>query len=226
MTFTGFPPETFAFLKGLAKTNSKEWFERHRADYEQFHLAPAKAFVEAIAPGLKKINKDLHAEPRINGSIFRINRDIRFSKDKRLYKTTLDLWYWQGETRGWQAPGLYLRLMPDGYLAGAGLHSFMPDQLKAWRAAVVNEKSGAALMKTIHKLDGLALPAATRKKVPRGFAADHPRAAFLLMDGFYCTHEAPLGKVVHSAKFVDHCLEIFTRAQPVSDWLNQWIVKR
>ena len=79
MPFTGFPPETFAFLKGLAKNNSKDWFEKHRDDYEKFHLAPAKAFVEAIAPGLKKIYKSINAEPRVNSSIFRINRDVRFS---------------------------------------------------------------------------------------------------------------------------------------------------
>ena len=77
MPFTGFPPETFTFLKGLKANNSKVWFEAHRGDYEQFHLAPAKAFVEAIAPGLKKISKDVHAEAKVNGSIFRINRDIR-----------------------------------------------------------------------------------------------------------------------------------------------------
>lgn len=115
--FEGFPPETFVFLKGLAKNNTKAWFDEHRDDHEQFHLAPAKAFVEAIGPGLKKISKAINAEPQVNGSIFRINRDVRFSKDKRPYKTTLDLWFWEGEKRGWEAPGFYLRLKPDGFMA-------------------------------------------------------------------------------------------------------------
>ncbi len=112
MPFTGFPKETFAFLSGLERNNTKAWFEGHRGDYEQFHLAPARAFVEAMAPGLKKISKTLNAEPKVNGSIFRINRDVRFSKDKRPYKTTLDLWFWEGEKRGWEAPGMFLRLTP------------------------------------------------------------------------------------------------------------------
>ena len=56
MPFTGFPKETFAFLAGLEKNNTKAWFEAHRDDYERYHLAPARAFVEAIAPGLKRIS--------------------------------------------------------------------------------------------------------------------------------------------------------------------------
>lgn len=226
MAFTGFPPETFAFLKGLAKNNRKDWFDAHRDEYEEFHLAPAKAFVEAIAPRLKKISKDVHAEAKVNGSIFRINRDVRFSKDKRPYKTTLDLWFWEGEKRGWEAPGLYLRLMPDGFLAGAGLHSFTPDQLKAWRAAVLDDKAGAALMKRVQKLEGLKMGEATRKKVPRGLPADHPRAAFLLRDGLFCTYESPLTEAVHTAKFIDVVLDIFERAHPLNAWIKKYVTPK
>ena len=223
MPFTGFPSETFAFLKSLAKNNRKDWFEDHREDYENFHLAPAKAFVEAIGPGLKKISKNVNAEARVNGSIFRINRDVRFARDKRPYKTTLDLWFWEGEKRGWEAPGFYLRLMPDAFMAGAGLHGFSPDQLKRYRAAVLNEKAGAALLKCVQKLEGLKLGEAARKKVPRGLPADHPRSAFLLLDGLYCTHEAPLPKTVHTAKFVDLCLGIFAQAHPLSLWIGKYV---
>ena len=224
--FTGFPPETFAFLKGLAKNNSKVWFEEHREDYEQFHLAPAKAFVEAIAPGLKKISKSINAEAQVNGSIFRINRDVRFSKDKRPYKTTLDLWFWEGEKRGWESPGFYLRLMPDGFLAGAGLHGFSAEHLKIFRAAVVDAKSGAALLKMVQGLDGLKLGEPTRKKVPRGFDGNHPRAAFLLCDALYATYEGPLTKVIHKAEFVDACLDIFRRAHPISQWLKKYVTTK
>ena len=116
MSFTGFPPETFAFLAGLEKNNSKEWFEAHRGDYEAYHVGPAKLFVAAIGPRLKAISKTVNAEPRVNGSIFRINRDVRFSKDKRPYKTTLDLWFWEGDKRGWDSPGFFLRLMPKAMI--------------------------------------------------------------------------------------------------------------
>jgi len=227
MPFNGFPTETFAFLKGLAANNTKAWFDEHREDYEQFHLAPARGFVEAIAPGLKKISKAINAEPKVNGSIFRINRDVRFSKDKRPYKTTLDLWFWEGEKRGWDAPGFYLRLMPDRFMAGAGLHGFAPEQLKTYRAAVLNEKPGAALAKMTQDLDeNLKLCDATRKKVPRGFDADHKRAAFLLRDALYCTYEAPLPKAIHKPEFVELCLDIFRKSYPLSQWLGKYVTSK
>lgn len=81
-------------------------------------MAPAKAFVEAIGPKLKAISKTLNAEPHVNGSIFRLNRDVRFSKDKSPYKTTLDLWFWEGSERSWETPGYFLRLMPKTFIAG------------------------------------------------------------------------------------------------------------
>lgn len=223
MSFTGFPVETFAFLKGLAKNNTKAWFDEHRDEYEEFHLAPAKAFVEAIGPGLKKISKTVNAEPRVNGSIFRINRDVRFSKDKRPYKTSLDLWFWEGEKRGWEAPGFYLRLKPDGFAAGAGMHGFMPDQLKRYRAAVLDEVAGTALVKTVQKLDGLKLGEATRKQMPRGLPKDHARANLLMLDGLYCTYEAPLSKSVHKPEFVSQCLDIFASAKPITKWLQKHV---
>ena len=107
--FTGFPRDTFAFLRGLAANNNKSWFDEHRADYETFCMAPARAFIEALGPRLKKISPTVQWEAKVNGSIFRINRDIRFAKDKRPYKTNLDLWFWHRTRGGWSAPGFFVR---------------------------------------------------------------------------------------------------------------------
>lgn len=224
MTFTGFPNETFTFLAGLEKNNTKAWFEAYREDYETSHLAPAKAFVEAIGPGLKKISKTAHAEPRVNGSIFRINRDIRFSKDKRPYKTTLDMWFWEGETRGWEAPGFYVRLTPTRFIAGAGLHQFNPTQMKAWREALDGDKASAALKRVLDGVGDLQLGEASRKRLPKGVAADHPRAPLFLHEGLALMQEGALPKSVHTPKFVDDVLAIFARAAPVNGWITKHIL--
>src|SRR3954447_12759897 len=89
MTFNGFPKETFAFLEGIAAHNEKAWFEDHRDLYEAGYVAPARAFVETLGPKLKKVSPTVQFEPKVNGSLSRINRDIRFSKDKRPYKDHL-----------------------------------------------------------------------------------------------------------------------------------------
>jgi uncharacterized protein (TIGR02453 family) len=98
--FGGFPKGTAKFLRGLSKNNEKAWFEAHRGDYQTGYVEPALAFVEAIGPRLQKISPSISFEPKINGSLFRINRDVRFAKDKRPYKDHIDLWFWHGDKRG------------------------------------------------------------------------------------------------------------------------------
>jgi uncharacterized protein (DUF2461 family) len=90
MSFEGFRPELIDFLSELAQNNNREWFQTHRDDYEHYLVEPAREFVVALGDCLKSLGSDSHAEPHIRGSIFAINRDIRFARDKTPYKTYLD----------------------------------------------------------------------------------------------------------------------------------------
>src|SRR4051812_41470761 len=83
--FAGFPKETFRFLAGIEKNNKKEWLDERREEYEAYYVAPARAFVAAIGPKLQQISAGIQFEPKVNGSLFRIQRDTRFSKDKTPY---------------------------------------------------------------------------------------------------------------------------------------------
>ena len=112
--FTGFPDGTLKFLRGLRKNNTKTWFDAHRSDYDNFYVAPAKSFVEAIGVRLKRIAPAIVAEPIINGSIFRINRNVRFSNDKRPYKDHLDFSFWEGEKKG-SSSALFFRVSPMAF---------------------------------------------------------------------------------------------------------------
>jgi uncharacterized protein (TIGR02453 family) len=80
--FSAFPRETLRFLAGIGFENSKKWFEANRALYEAGYVEPARRFIETIGPELKKISPGVRYEPKVNGSIGRINRDVRFSRDK------------------------------------------------------------------------------------------------------------------------------------------------
>jgi uncharacterized protein (TIGR02453 family) len=220
MEFSGFPKETFTFLSALAANNSKRWFDDHRADYARYHLEPAKDFVAAIGPRLQVIAPDAQFEARVNGSIFRINRDVRFSKDKRPYKTTLDMWFWQGLSRGWESPGFWLRLTPQEWVIGAGMHSFTPPQIARVRAAFLDDRTGEALERIEAGLAPLTLGGNTRTSVPRGFDPDHARARYLLLEGLHGSREGPLPASVHGPEFVDECLSVFEKAAPVPAWLK------
>ena len=78
--FTGFHPESLQFFKDLKANNNKPWFDAHKPDYERYVLAPARDFVVALGKRLRELSPDVVADPRVNKSIFRIYRDIRFSK--------------------------------------------------------------------------------------------------------------------------------------------------
>ena len=123
--FGGFPPETISFLRALRANNRRDWFDAHRADYEAYWLAPAKAFVVAAGQQLAELAPQIRAEPRVLGSILRINRDTRFSRDPSPYKDHLDVWFWEGDRRR-AVSGFFARLTPEFLGVGAGCHGLDP----------------------------------------------------------------------------------------------------
>ena len=107
-----FTSDYLAFFKELAANNHKEWFDANRKRYETSVKEPFKAFTQHLIDELAK-KEPAFKELKASDCIFRINRDIRFSKDKRPYKTHLDLWFWLGEKRGWDNAGFWFRLTPE-----------------------------------------------------------------------------------------------------------------
>ena len=220
--FDGFPKTATTFLKGLAKNNSKAWFDANRADYESGLLEPCKDFVVAIGPKLAKIAPDIHAEPKVSGSIMRINRDTRFSKDKTPYKTYMGLWFWQGAGRSRECPGLYFGLSGDELTLGAGMHLFGPKQLDAYRTALVDPKHGPAGRKAydkIAKLKGIEIGAAHYKKVPRGFDPAHPNADLLVHNALYFGFTTKVPADLYTPKAMDYCVKAYKQVWPLQQWL-------
>jgi uncharacterized protein (TIGR02453 family) len=222
MSFGGFPKETLRFLAGIRAHNEKAWFEAHRDDYQRFFVEPAIAFAEALTPKLRKIEPEVTVEPRVNGSIMRINRDIRFSKDKSPYKDHLDMWFWTGDRKGWDASGFFFRLRPDRLLLGAGMHGFMPPALARYRAAVLDGRKGPALALTVGKLRkaGYEIGTESYKKVPAGVAADHPRAALLRHGGLHAGWEGKQPPALSTPKFVDFVAKHYAAVAPLHRWLR------
>src|SRR5919206_86901 len=158
-TFAGFPSEGLELLAGLAANNTRGYFDAHSDVYESALLAPAKAFVVALGEQLQaRVSPGLRAEPRINGSILRINRDTRFTTDKRPYKEHLDLWFWEGEGPSREHPGYFIRVRPETVALGAGMHRFdgrapcpAPASSAGWpsaSSASLRSSGGSALCST------------------------------------------------------------------------------
>lgn len=219
MAFQGFSAKTVGFLADLAASNSKDWFDANRARYQDAFVDPAKGFVAAIAAPLAEACPGAQAVPKINGSIFRINRDTRFSRDKTPYKTHLDLWFWEGARQG-AISGLFLRLTPASLSLGAGAHMFTPPALATYRATLA--RSPAPLLAA---LDGIAAhgfnPLGSHyKRPPRGWeSVDERLDALALHNALYTERTSGHPSCLGTPGFVDHCVEAFSQAYPLHRWL-------
>ena len=149
--FAGFPSGTQDFLRELGADNTRSWFEAHRQDYERFYIDPARQFVLAAGKRLRAIAPGIRAEPRILGSIFRINRDTRFSPDKRPYKDHLDFWFWEGDRKA-AVSGFFARVSPDFVGIGAGCHGFGQERMAAFRRALADPVTAGELGKVAVRL--------------------------------------------------------------------------
>jgi len=222
---TCFPPETLQFLKGIAANNEKAWFEANRPLYEAGYVEPAKAFVSALGERLRAIAPDVQFSPRVNGSIGRVNRDIRFSKDKRPYKTHLGLWFWQGETKSWERTGFWFSVSAETVEGGTGIYQFHGEMLDSYRQSAIHPRSGKALAATIAEVagKGYSVHGKTRKRMPAGLEIDPERADLLLYEGLYASFELPATTALQP-DFIDQLVPRYADLHAVNRWLTTEVV--
>jgi uncharacterized protein (TIGR02453 family) len=183
---TWFTPALFTFLADLAENNQREWFQANRVRYERDVRDPMLLFIAALQQPLEQIAPEVVADPRpVGGSLFRIHRDTRFAKDKSPYKTHVAAHFRHRAGRDVHAPGFYLHLAPGEVVAGAGLWRPDPAALKGIRDALVahpdewRRLTSAKAFRAAGHLEG-----ESAKRVPVGFAADHPLAEDLKRKDF------------------------------------------
>lgn len=221
MSATAFPQASLDFLAGIAANNEKAWFDANRGLYERGYVEAGRAFVEAIGPRLRDLSPRVQFAPKINGSQSRINRDVRFSKDKRAYKTHLDLWFWHGEKRSWDCPGFWFRLTAEHVHLGCGLHGMSPETLESFRHSIVLPRSGKALVAAVEAVRAngdYAIGEKTRKRLPRGFEAPEERADYLLYEGLTAGKQLPASAALEP-DFADICMAHFTATWSIGKWL-------
>ena len=133
LSFSGFPKQLISFFQNLDENNTKEWFQEHRSDYETFILNPARAFVMDFGVKLRQLIPTIMAIPQVNKSLFRINRDIRFSKDKRPYKTNLGIWFWDDKMGvRMEGSGVYIHYENEKVFIATGMYMFTKEYKEAF----------------------------------------------------------------------------------------------
>jgi uncharacterized protein (TIGR02453 family) len=192
MPFEGFSQRTFDFLHGLKKHNKKEWFEAHRASYEDDLREPSKRLVGAMGTTFSTMALPLVADQK--KSLFRINRDIRFSKDKSPYKTHVGIVFPYKGSKEDEWIGMYLGFEPEGkngvqVYIGGGCHMPSSPFLKRVRQKIgTNYKALEKLAseKNFKKEypKGITDSGDSLKRMPQGFDEGHPAEKWLKMKSY------------------------------------------
>jgi len=222
--FNGFPKELPGFLSQLEKNNTVEWFSAHRQDYETLVKHPSEEFVVAMGEALRTFCPSINAVPKVNKSLFRINRDIRFSNDKSPYKTNLGILFWEGSGKRMESSGFYFHLEGDLMMVGCGLYVFPKPVMQKFRETLMDKKKSRELQKIIEALvaDGFGLGTKYYKKIPKEFSPSSDfEKEYLLYSGLSSHMEFPIPDVLFSPKIVEFTGRHFERMNP----LHRWIVK-
>jgi uncharacterized protein (TIGR02453 family) len=221
--FEGFADASGKFFKALAKKNEREWFLAHKAEFEEGWNAPMKALLADVRAAIDRAyaHCDL-GEPKV----FRIFRDVRFSKDKSPYKTHIGGFIplaRQGRKTTDLPMALYFHVGAKETFGAAGHYIMEPDSLAKFRTAVADDKRGKELEKLLAGLDKKGFPADDHegfKRVPKGFAADHPRAELLKRKGLVVEFPKLPAGILTSPKLTGWLAGACKTSAPLVEWLT------
>jgi uncharacterized protein (TIGR02453 family) len=219
-----FTDDLFRFLDELRQHNNRDWFQQNKQRYETSVRGPFISFIGDLGGPLKKINPHMIADPRpVGGSMMRIYRDIRFSRDKTPYKTSVAAHFWDSRGKEGATPAYYLHLESGHSLIGAGIWRPEPGALKKIRDAIVADgrrwrrvTSGADFRSTC----GMA--GESLKRPPLGYDPQHPMIEDIKRKDF-ATSSLLDDRQVCGVDFMKCVLDAFRASAPFVQFLSDAI---
>jgi len=213
--FQGFDKDAIAFLHELTIEMNKEWFEANKARYQRVWVEPLTALLEDVRAKVARTYAPIKLAPHV----FRIYRDVRFSKDKTPYKTHV-----AAVLRTGNGSAMYFHVETGEEWVGAGTYYFEPPELTRWRKKVAADKTGKEVERMVSALRKKGYSVGGHedfKRVPKPYAADHPRAEFLKMRGLTAQFpQIPKG-MLHRAALADWLAGHVKAVAPMVSWLKR-----
>jgi uncharacterized protein (TIGR02453 family) len=225
--FRGFGAGALNFLRGLTRHNDRDWFERHRAVYETEVRDPLRALVEEMDVRLARLAPELTGDPR--RSIFRIHRDVRFSKDKSPYKTNAACQFYHhdagrgaGQDAEGAGAGLYFQIADGECFVAGGIWMPARPALEKIREAVADEPEaldGIVRASGFRRRFGALSEEAMLSRLPRGYADGHPAQRWLRYKSFTASRMLTEREVT-SPRLAAMIERDFAALVPLVRWLN------
>lgn len=218
--FEGFPKSGIDFLKRLKKNNSREWFRKHKTEYEENVKFPMQCLIAGLRDRLRDEIPELDFNPK--RSIFRIYRDVRFSKNKAPHKTNIAASFeLKGKKKTTDTPGLYVGIEPGSVFVGGGMYMPGGEQLKAIRKAIVerpDEFLAVVEDKRFKRTFG-GIMGENLQKAPLGFPKDHPMIEHLKHKQWFVGKEWESESVCYTKKFEKTAADLLLETMPLVRWL-------
>jgi uncharacterized protein (TIGR02453 family) len=219
-TFAGMPDKGLAFLEDLEERNTKEFFDAHKQVFKDEVQAPFAALVEAAAARLRRSDPDL-GPPKV----FRIYRDLRFSKDKSPYKTSMSASVPRtpGGGEGGVNTGYYVNVGPGGLYVASGLYHPGRPELERLRAAVADPATGEELDAILRRAagKGLVLWLDPLQRMPKPWPADHPRAELLKARSLVLNRQHDRAPWLRTPELLDRLVTDWKAMIPFNRWLQR-----
>ena len=218
--YATFKPETIKFLRELKKNNNRDWFIENKPRYEEDVLDVALIFIQSMHDPLKAFAPHFTAIPkRMGGSLMRVYRDTRFSKNKTPYKTNIGIQFRHEQAKDVHAPGFYLHIDPDEVFLAVGL--WRPD---ATALAAIRDRISVKQAEWLRARDDkvfkrhFSLGGQSLTRPPRGFDKEHPLIEDLKRKDFIAVKNMNLGEAT-KLRFQQQVETAFKAATPLMHFL-------
>lgn len=215
--FAGFPRDGVVFLGELERNNERDWFNARKKRFKDQLEIPAKHFADEMSAALGGLIKN-----PVKAKLFRIYRDVRFSKDKTPYNPFIRIGFGGGD----DVPGtghFYFSLEADKLILGGGEMAFSKSALSTFRDAVADDKTGRDLSAIVAETErlGLRMEPPELTHIPPGYDKEHIRGDLLRRKGLAAWRDLPISEDLFGANVVAFCLKHFSDTLPLVRWLQQ-----
>ena len=223
MQFNGFSKEGIAFLKKLEVNNTKVWFENNRSTWEKHILLPNTNFVQEMGETLQILVPTIHFKPKVSGSLFRIYRDIRFSKDKTPMKSKIGLLFWQGQAHRMQCSSFYMHYDKDSYFISSGIRNFKPPLLKTYRKYIKHKKHRESLHVILEELKqkDYSFPQAKYKRVPSEFDKEIEYSYLTKQASMFAYIEFKIDDIFFSFDIIERVFKVYQDMEKLQKWVYE-----
>jgi len=210
-----FSRKTLKFLKALEQNNNREWFTDNKQRYEDEVRTPALDYIESMSQHMARISPHfIVSAKKVGGSLMRVHRDVRFSKDKTPYKTNIGIHFKHARGKDVHAPGFYLHIEPGDVFIGAGIWRPESGTLKNVRTLIDEYPSEwIKISKKVTGKGGFLFGGDSLKRPPSGFAKDHPLIDDLKRKDFIAVQNLRVSDV-YAKDFNKSTAKLFKTASP------------